>query len=170
MYAITAQSNTTYQDEQDVSLSALNVNGLLGDLQQKIGLPPKKQDTRKELLNELYKIYATEQDNKNRINYYRYIRVHHPAALSKEEDYYKYKDEYRTAKLPENIKYSPLIKKGDYLWWNKFTHLQGENGNRSLQHMLSVVKDMLHRKQYVVPYILGATKVKPEDLSTPSSS
>lgn len=157
MYAITAQSNTTYQDEQDVSLSALNVSGLLGDLQQKIGLPPKKQDTRKELLNELYKIYATEQDNKNRKNYYRYIRVHHPAALSKEEDYYKYKDEYRTAKLPENIKYSPLIKKGDYLWWGRFSHLKGEDGIESLRLMVSEVRDIKNRKGNIISYILGAS-------------
>lgn len=157
MYAITAQSNTTYQDEQDVSLSALNVSGLLGDLQQKIGLPPKKQDTRKELLNELYNLYATEQDNKNRINYYRYIRVHHPAALSKEEDYYKYKDEYRTAKLPENIKYSPLIKKGDYLWWGRFSHLKGEDGIECLNTMLSECKDIKHRKGNLIAYILGAS-------------
>lgn len=170
MYAINVQLNTTDQPDQDVSLSALNVNGLLGDLQQKIGLPPKKQDTRKELLNELYKIYATEQDNKNRINYYRYIRVHHPAALSKEEDYYSHKDTFRTKKLPENIQYKPLIKKESYLWWGRYSHLKGEDGNSALRHMISVAKDMLHRKQYVVPYILGATKVKPEDLSTTSSS
>lgn len=157
MYAINVQLNTTDQDEQDVSLSALNVNGLLGDLQQKIGLPPKKQDTRKELLNELYNLYATEQDNKNRINYYRYIRVHHPAALSKEEDYYKYKDEYRKAKLPINVKYTPLIKKSDYLWWGRFSHLKGEEGNECLRLMISEVRDIKNRKGNIISYILGAS-------------
>lgn len=120
-------------------------------------------------------MYAKAKDDKNRINYYRYIRVHHPTALSKEEEYYKYKDEYRKAKLPETVKYSPLIKeyifnaKGkkvwNYQWYKRFTHLQGEEGNASLRHMLSVAKSMIHRKQSVIPYILGATKAVDNSLA-----
>lgn len=116
-----------------------------------------RRNDRGGLLNELYQIYATAQDEKNRINYYRYIRVRHPAALAKKEEYYKFKYEYRKAILPEHVKYQNLIKKNSYVWWGRFSHLKGEDGLHCLQVMISETRDIINRKGNVISYILGAS-------------
>lgn len=163
MFVIPAQLNTHDPLDQDFHLSALPVENLVTLLLQNLVCNSnesvgsvKKQNVRKDLLNELYSMYATAQDDQNRKNYFRYIRVHHPTALSKREEYNAHKEEYRTAKLPDKIKYQKLIKKSDYLWWGRFSHLKGEEGNECLRTMISEAKDMIHRKFDVIPYILGA--------------
>lgn len=120
-----------------------------------VEVTPVRND-RNELLNILYTIYATAQDEKNRKNYYKYIRVRHPAALAKKETYNQYKEEYRTAKLPDHIKYQKLIKKDNYVWWGRFSHLKGDDGLECLRLMVSECRDRIHRKQDVIKYILGA--------------
>lgn len=143
-------------------LLALNVNELLTSLVPTTDIKPKKQNVRKELLNQLYDIYFTHANKELRIRnkkrYYAYVRLHHPTALSKESEYNSYKDMFRTAKLPDHQKYLKPIEKDDYRWWGRFSHLKGEEGNEALRHILSVAKDKEHRKEQVIPYILGCIK------------
>ena len=49
------------------------------------------------------------------------------------------------------------MKKINYLWWGRFSHLKGEEGNECLRTMISDVKDIIHRKGEVISYILGAS-------------
>lgn len=160
MLVISATPNNTDAIEVDFNLSALSVENLLQNLipnfSKNVG-KEKKQNVRQDLLNELYQIYATTQDEKNRKRYYTYIRVRHPSALSQREMYYSYKDEFRKAILPDHVKYCPIIKKNDYKWWGRFSHLKGEEGKDCLRVMVSETKDIIHRKSNVISYILGAS-------------
>lgn len=155
--ANTATYNSTYPDEQEISL-VKSAGELFAELIPKTALPEKKQNVRKELLNELYTLYLNHANKelriRNRKRYNYYIRLHHPTALSKESDYNSFKDEFRNAKLDAHKKYLSPIKSSDYRWWGKFTHLKED----ALRHMISVARSMEHRKGNVSSYILGATK------------
>lgn len=121
----------------------------------------KKQNVRAELLNQLYDLYLSECERtfpiSNKKRYYAYIRLHHPTALAKKEEYNSHKNEFRSAKLPDHKKFLKPIKSNDYLWWGRFSHLKGEEGNECLSLMVSEAKDISNRKGNVIAYILGAS-------------
>lgn len=123
-------------------------------------LPEKKENTRRELLAQLYNIYLNHVNKdyqiKNRKRYYRFVRLHYPTALSEKEKYNSYKNEFRTAKLPDHQKYLSPIKSDDYLWWGRFSHLKGEDGLEQLRTVISECKDKEHRGEDVALYILGS--------------
>jgi len=124
-------------------------------------LPEKKENTRQALLRELYALYLSyvnkDYQIKNRKRYYRYIRLHYPAALSEKEKYNSYKQEFRTAKLPDHQKYLSPLKSDDYLWWGRFSHLKGEEGLEQLRTVISNVKEMIAlEKKNVDVYILSS--------------
>lgn len=165
MYAINVQSNTTYQDEQDVSLSALNVSGLLGDLQQKIGLPPKKQNVRQELLNELYQLYLEACNKeyywKNKKRYNAYLRIHHPTLLRKgvtKEEYYKYREDFKKAKLPNHQIFLKPYSEQEHMWYKRFN----KNNQQEIREMISNARTITHRKGNVIAYILKEEKFSHE--------
>lgn len=121
----------------------------------------KKQNVRKDLLNELYSLYLEacnkEYSIKNKKRYYVFIRLHHPAALAKKEEYNKYKDVFRKAKLNDNQKYLKPIKSDDFVWWGRFSHLKGEDGNECLRTIISNATEMKAFNKPVIQYILGAS-------------
>lgn len=122
-----------------------------------------KQTTRRNrLLNDLYELYLEECNKqyyvKNRKRYMAYIKKYHPEALVSKELYNSHKQEFREALLPIHQRYLKAIDKNSYLWWGRFSHLKGEEGNEALRHILSVAKDKEHRKEQVIPYILGCIK------------
>ena len=123
-------------------------------------LPEKKENTRQALLRELYTIYLDYVNKdyaiKNRKRYYAFVRLHHPTALLKKEDYNKYKDVFRNAKLPDHKKYLKPLASDDFLWWGRFRHLKGEEGNECLRTVISEAKDKIYRGEDVALYILGS--------------
>ena len=121
---------------------------------------PTATSVRADLLNQLHEIYteyAQDFSIKNKKRYYAYLKSRHPEVL-KSGDYYKYKEEFKKAKLPEHQRFLEYIQKKDFRWWGKFSHLTGEEGNRAIEHMISVAKDKLHRKENVAQYIFGSVK------------
>lgn len=165
MYIIAnnAESNTTDQWNPDFHLSALVVEKpthfpIPSDSSTVV--KSKKQNVRKELIGDLYVIYLKNVNKdyqiKNKKRYYRYVRLHYPTALSKREDYNSHKDEFRSAKLPEHQRFLTPIKSTDFLWWGRFSHLKGEDGNECLRTVISEAKDRENRKQDVALYIMGS--------------
>ena len=123
-------------------------------------LQEKKENTRQALLATLYGIYLDyvnkDYQTKNRKRYYRYVRVHHPTALSKKEEYHSYKLEFKNAKLPDHQKFLKPIASDDFLWWGRFSHLKGEEGLEQLRTVISEAKDKEYRGEDVALYILGS--------------
>jgi len=123
-------------------------------------LPEKKENTRQALLGELYTLYLNyvnkDYQIKNRKRFYHFIRLHYPTALSKKEEYYKHKDEFKNAKLPDHQKFLKPIASDDFLWWGRFRHLKGEEGLEQLRTVISEAKDKEYRGEDVALYILGS--------------
>ena len=162
MYAITAQLNTTDQLEQEVSLSALNVFGMLENSSLKEDLPVKKQNVRRELLNELYNLYLEacnkEYYVKNKKRYYAYVKKYHPSSLLERVEYHSHREDFKKAPLPNNHKFLRPIDSSDGAWWMRFSHLKGEDGIECLRTMISEVTEMKTLgKGNIISYILGAS-------------
>lgn len=127
---------------------------------------------RNALLKELYVLYTSQLEinrKENRKRYHEYVRLHYPSVCKKagfnKANYDSYKDSFRKAKLSAEKRYLSYIKENSFSWWGKFAHLKGEEGNRALEHMISVAKDRQWRKQNVAIYILGSLKFQPVDNS-----
>jgi len=162
MNVISATYNTTDLNDQDFSLSALNVFGMLENSSLKEDLPAKKQNVRRELLNELYNLYLEacnkEYYVKNKKRYYAYIKKHSPALLKDAKEYASKKQVFRGARLPEHQRFLKPMESKDYLWWGRFSHLKGEEGNECLRVMISEAIEMKTLgKGNIISYILGAS-------------
>lgn len=151
----------------DMVLSAIPVENLLTGLNvtdssfRKNDVPVKKQNVRKELINELYQIYLQECNKeyyvKNKKRFYAYCKRTHPDGLEDRRVYESYKSEFRAAKLPEHQKYLKPIDSNDGAWWYRFSHLKGEEGNECLRVIISTAKEMKTlNKGNVISYILGS--------------
>lgn len=168
MYIIanSAELNTTDLHDLNWSLSALSVENLLTGLKETVQnsnenvVPVKKQNVRQELMRQLYDLYLEacnkEYYVKNKKRYYAFVRNSHPEALKDAKRYNSYKDIFRRSKLSDERKYLSPIDSKDYLWWGRFSHLKGEEGNECLRTILSNAKEMKSFGRDITSYILGA--------------
>ncbi len=123
------------------------------------------KSSRNELLAQLYQLYVSQPEltrKENRSRYHEYVRVHHPEVCKKsgfdKRRYDTFKEEFKKAKLTIDKKFLGYVKENSFGWWGKFSHLKGEDGNRALEHMISVAKDKVWRKENVAMYIMGSVK------------
>jgi len=161
MYIVakSAELNTTDLLDLDVCLSVLNVSGSLNDYQTQSELPVKKQNTRKDLLNELYQQYLKACNKeyywKNKKRCYAYLRLHHPETLKNKESYTNGKELFRKAKLPEHQKYLTPYAEDSYQWYKRFN----KSKQVDIREMISNARSIGHRKGNVIAYILSAGKL-----------
>ncbi len=118
------------------------------------------KNIRSAILNDLHAVYteyAQDFSVKNKKRYFAYLKYKHPEVL-KSGEFYKYKEEFKKAQLPDHQRFIEYIKKEDFRFWGRYSHLKGEEGNDSLRYMVSVARDKLHRKENVAQYVFGAVK------------
>lgn len=154
------QSTETFTTIGEV-LRALNVSDYITSIESK---QPKKQNSRQELLNQLYQIYLTACNKdyywKNKKRYNAYLRKYHPEVLRTDvtkEEYYRYKEAFKKAKLPLEKKYLAPIDSADGAWWMRFSHLKGDDGIECLSIMVKDATEMVAFNKNPIPYILGAS-------------
>ena len=129
-----------------------------------------RNDQRLDCIKQLYALYLSQPEEtrkENRKRYHQWVRLHYPEVCRKngfsKEKYDSYKDEFRTAKLPKELRYlKPLNEK---LFALRFSHLKGEDGIDTMRYMISVAKEKLHRGEKVGAYILGSLKVVEKPLA-----
>lgn len=121
-------------------------------------------------LHEIYTEYAQSFPTKNKKRYYAYLGLHHPRVLKEartKEEYDKFKPVFKKAKLTEAFRHLEYIKKSDFRYWGRFSHLKEEEGNESLRFMVSRARDILNRNGNVAAYVFGAVLDNPESVDKP---
>lgn len=123
----------------------------------------KSRSKRAELLKELYQLYVSQPEEnrkENRKRYHAFVRLHDPAVCKKagfnKERYDQYKDVFKKAKLPKELKYVTYL--SEKVFAIKMSHCDQDG----LEILISKARDAKWRGYCVAKTILGSIKFSPD--------
>lgn len=119
----------------------------------------KPRSKRADLLKQLYELYTSQPEEnrkENRKRYHQWVRLHYPAVCRKagfsKEKYDSYKPEFRTAKLPKELKFVSYL--SEKVFAIKLSHCDLDG----LEILISKARDAKWRNYCVAKTIMGAIK------------
>ena len=183
MNVITATYNSTYPDEQEISL-VKSAGELFAELLPKTALPEKKEHVRNGLVDILYELSVSQQNEttkENRKRYHEWVRKNYPDVCRKKgfskDRYLSHAPQFKEARLPKEQKYikprrllnEKELAEAKKAFAIRLAHVKTED----LPHMIGTAKDIGHRydkapwnekdKWIVGRYINGSIKWRPVD-------